>query len=74
MSKKKLTITIDEQLFNEIEQKAKQLGIAKSAFVGFASSYFLHQLKVNEKLTRDHQLNVYDLIKRNIEMQKETLD
>ncbi|WP_188206725.1 CopG family transcriptional regulator [Alkalibacillus aidingensis] len=72
MSKKKLSITVQEDLHKQVEKRANQLGISKSAFVAFASSYFLNQLEHLEKTTKGYDINVYELLKNNMEMQKET--
>ncbi|TFB24396.1 CopG family transcriptional regulator [Filobacillus milosensis] len=70
MSKKKLSISLDAEVHKEIELRANRLGIAKSAFVSFATNYFLHQLEANEKLVGSN-VNVYELLRNNIEAQKD---
>ncbi|GEL78818.1 hypothetical protein [Tenuibacillus multivorans] len=70
MSKKKLSISLDAEVYKEVELRAKRLGIPKSSFVSFATSYFLHQLESNEQLI-GRNVNVYELLKNNIGSQKD---
>lgn len=70
---KKISVTVDEDLHKKIEQRVKQLGISKSAFVSFASSFFLHQLEQTEARTQQYSLSAYQMIKHNLEMQQEAL-
>lgn len=74
MSKKKISITVDEELFKKIEKKTKQLGLSKSAFIAFSTSFFLHQLETTEKSVGKYSVNVYELIKNNLESQYDSND
>ncbi|KGX85165.1 MULTISPECIES: hypothetical protein [Pontibacillus] len=71
MKKKKVSVSVEEDLFNKIEQKTEELGISKSAFISFSTSFFLHQLEHTELAAGDRDVNVYELIKSNIEAQQE---
>jgi len=71
MSKKKVSVSVDEDLFNRIDKKAKELGVSKSALMSFSTSFFLHQLEQTELAAGDRDVNVYELIKNNIEALEE---
>ena len=71
MKKKKVSVSVEEDLFNQIDEKTKELGISKSAFLSFSASFFLHQLNATEQNVGDNNINVYQLIKSNIEAQEE---
>lgn len=71
MKKKKVSVSVEEDLFQKIDQKTKELGISKSAFISFSTSFFLHQLEHTELAAGNNSINVYELIKNNIEAQQE---
>lgn len=67
--KKQVSVRIEESLNNEIEKKAKELGISKSAFMSFSTQFFLRQLTHAESSSASKQFNMYELIKTNLENQ-----
>ncbi|WP_261131751.1 ribbon-helix-helix domain-containing protein [Bacillus sp. Marseille-Q3570] len=66
--KKRVSITLDEELNKKITDKAEETGISKSVFIGFAASYLLHQMENIEK-TMPESNAVYQLIKQNIDFE-----
>lgn len=66
MSKKKISVTVTEELDAQLNRKVQQLGVSKSAFVAFAASFFLHQLNTLER-TSDGNNEIYQLIRQNFE-------
>ncbi|WP_181346874.1 hypothetical protein [Thalassobacillus sp. CUG 92003] len=66
--KKQVSVRIEDTLNDEVEQRAKELGISKSAFISFSTQFFLHQLNYSES-SSSAQHNFYELIKANLETQ-----
>ncbi|MGP4060952.1 hypothetical protein [Halobacillus litoralis] len=67
--KKQVSVRLDERLNNELEQRVKELGISKSAFLSFSAQFFLHQLNHAESSSASKQVNMYEMIKTNLENQ-----
>ncbi|MFC7062450.1 hypothetical protein [Halobacillus seohaensis] len=67
--KKQVSVRIDESINNELDQRVQELGISKSALVSFSTQFFLHQLNHAESSPNSRDLNVYELIKANLENQ-----
>lgn len=71
MAKKKISVSVEEDLFHKIDEKTQELGISKSAFLSFSASFFLHQLESTEQSVGNPNISVYQLIKSNIEALEE---
>ncbi|MET3683013.1 hypothetical protein ABID56_001103 [Alkalibacillus flavidus] len=73
MSKKRISANVDEAVNKELEVRAKQLGISKSALVAFSTTFFLDQLEHLEKTaaSQDIHTNVYQILKNNMDMKKD---
>lgn len=65
--KKRLSLTIDAKLDQVITERAKEIGIPKSALVTFATSLFLNQLRAEELLNGDKNA-VYEVIRKDYEL------
>jgi len=65
--KKRLSLTIDAQLDQVITDRAKEIGIPKSALVTFATSLFLNQLRAEELLNGDTNA-IYQVIRKDYEL------
>ncbi|RHB46699.1 CopG family transcriptional regulator [Exiguobacterium sp. AM39-5BH] len=66
-AKKRLSLTIDADLDQIITERAKQIGIPKSALVTFATSLFLNQLRAEEVLSGDTNA-IYQVIRKDYEL------
>lgn len=71
MKKKQMSVRLEEDLYHKIGNKTEDLGVSKSAFVSLASNFFLHQLEQAEKNAKGYSVNVYDILKHNLEQQYE---
>lgn len=65
--KKRLSLTIDAKLDQVITERAKEIGIPKSALVTFATSLFLNQLHAEELLNGDKNA-IYEVIRKDYEL------
>ena len=65
--KKRLALTIDAKLDQVITERAKEIGIPKSALVTFATSLFLNQLRAEELLNGDKNAS-YEVIRKDYEL------
>ncbi|ACQ69801.1 MAG: CopG family transcriptional regulator [Exiguobacterium marinum] len=65
--KKRLSLTIDAKLDQVITERAKEIGIPKSALVTFATSLFLNQLRAEELLNGDKNA-IYEVIRKDYEL------
>ncbi|MCT4785287.1 CopG family transcriptional regulator [Exiguobacterium aestuarii] len=65
--KKRLSLTIDAKLDQVITERAKEIGIPKSALVTFATSLFLNQLRAEELLNGDKN-SIYEVIRKDYEL------
>ncbi|MBO8157884.1 MAG: hypothetical protein H0Z32_15780 [Bacillaceae bacterium] len=70
---KRISVIVEDELHSKIEKKVKQLGISKSAFVSFATSFLLHQLEQTEARTKQYSISAYQLLKHNLEVQQQQL-
>ena len=61
--KKRLSLTIDAKLDQVITERAKEIGIPKSALVTFATSLLLNQLRAEELLNGDKNA-IYEVIRK----------
>lgn len=67
--KKQVSVRFEESFNDQLEQKAKELGISKSSLISFSTQFFLHQLNHIESTSESKHLNMYELIKANLENQ-----
>ena len=65
--KKRLSLTIDAKLDQVITERAKEIGIPKSALVTFATSLVLNQLRAAELLNGDKNA-IYEVIRKDYEL------
>ncbi|MCA0980918.1 MULTISPECIES: CopG family transcriptional regulator [Exiguobacterium] len=65
--KKRLSLTIDAKLDQVITERAKEIGIPKSALVTFATSLLLNQLRAEELLNGDKNA-IYEVIRKDYEL------
>ncbi len=65
--KKRLSLTIDAELDRVITERAKEIGIPKSALVTFATSLFLNQLRAEEMLSGNTNA-IYQVIRKDYEL------
>lgn len=65
--KKRVSLTIDAQLDQVMTERAKEIGIPKSALVTFATSLFLNQLRAEEMLNGDKNA-IYEVIRKDYEL------
>ncbi|SIS42898.1 ribbon-helix-helix domain-containing protein [Salimicrobium flavidum] len=67
--KKQVSVRLEEDLYHIIEEKANELGVSKSAYLSFAASFFTHQVNHAEKSAGQYSINMYELMKNNLEEQ-----
>ncbi|SDJ22808.1 ribbon-helix-helix domain-containing protein [Salimicrobium halophilum] len=67
--KKQVSVRMEEELYNTIDERSKKLGISKSAYLSFAASFLTHQVDVAEKSSGNYSVNMYELIKTHLEQQ-----
>ena len=65
--KKRVSLTIDANLDQVMTERAKEIGIPKSALVTFATSLFLNQLRAEELLNGDKNA-IYEVIRKDYEL------
>ncbi|WP_214825233.1 CopG family transcriptional regulator [Exiguobacterium algae] len=65
--KKRVSLTIDAKLDQVMTERAKEIGIPKSALVTFATSLFLNQLRAEELLNGDKNA-IYEVIRKDYEL------
>ncbi len=65
--KKRLSLTIDAELDRVMTERAKEIGIPKSALVTFATSLFLNQLRAEEMLSGNTNA-IYQVIRKDYEL------
>ncbi|MYL49376.1 hypothetical protein GLV98_07760 [Halobacillus litoralis] len=65
--KKQVSVRVSESLNDEIEQKAKELGLSKSSFISFSTQFFLNQLNHMASSPASKSVNMYELLRTNME-------